>query len=175
MSLRDLPIEQYSRRAAAVTEEIHLVRWEHSGALETLSTKGDRTMDAESYAGGVLLAVTVEKGETEATIEMHVTPDRAAEVDGGTWRGGKICQIYSVNAEPGTDEVFTMDQTELVLDGLIDSSRMAGHKITVKAVHKSLAGKKTPRHTFSQLTDSIPPAGTIIEYGGDKYPLVAKR
>lgn len=164
---RDISSEQFNRRNAAATEEVYLIRWEHSGSMETISTSGQRVFDGESYSGGVFDKVST--NGLNATLTLPADSNRAAEVNNGTWRGRKICKIYSVAADAGMAETFTVDQAFLVMDGIIETSGIANGRITVKVVHKNLSGKNTPRHNYNRVSSLLTPIGSVVSNDDDRF------
>jgi hypothetical protein len=171
---RGVSTQAFERLTSPVTRPIKVVRWEHGGILETLSASGGVVFNGESYVTGDITSIVI-NGDKSATITLAASVERAEEVDGETWRGGKMCQIYSIAGDPVAEEDYSESQAYLEIDGVIDSSQLAGGRVTVKVVHKDLSGKFTPRHTFTLLTSTIPSPGTIITHEGDQYPLASKR
>jgi len=161
---------QFDNLRGVATRPITLVRWEYSGALELISLSGDNIeFDGEIYLSSGLDLVSID-GSNSAVLSLVVSDDRIAQAVSGSWRNGKICQIYEIPALPDDDE-FVYDAADgiLKLDGIIDSSPYTNGKITVNILHKYLAGKFTPRYRVNDFTASIPSAGSFLKVGSNKY------
>lgn len=156
------------------TRPITLIRWEHSGGLELLSLSGEVEYDGEIYTAGEVNLLSINNNNS-ATFTMPASTTRINQCLGGTWRGGKICQIYEIAGRiDDEDPVYTADQGFLKIDGIIDDSRYANGTITVQVLHKYLISRFTPRYYVSEFTTTIPSPGSFVQVGSDKYQLKSR-
>jgi hypothetical protein len=169
-----LTTTQWTNTREASTRPIRVIRWEHAGYLELISESGAIEFNGELFGAGGVASITVDDGQ-RATITVSASTARIAESINGRWRNGKICQIYTVPGLPSDDDVYTLAEGVLVLDGIIDSSDYSSGVVSVSVVHKDLFGNLTPRQTFNAYSEYLPNSGAIVEWEGEKYLLKSKR
>lgn len=163
--LRSLSARQQANVLSEASAEIYLVRWEHSGTLELLSSNGRIVYDGEVYLPGVINEPSIED-DASATITMPGNPQRIADSINGTWRNG-ICQIIHLTAETDHLGTFTQEMGFLHLDGVIVNSPVGGNDIvSVGIVHKSITERLTPRHVAAEFMSDIPVVGSTFTHEG---------
>lgn len=175
MSVRSTTAQFNALRGVA-TRPITLLRIEFSGAIECISLSGDGIeFDGEKFNTAGVELVSIDNSNS-AVLSMPVTAERMAQTESGSWRGGRVCEIYEIPALPEDDE-FVYDAVDGVLkiDGVIDNAQYANGKITVNILHKYLVGKFTPRYRVNDFTTTIPVAGSFLKVGSDKYQLKSRR
>lgn len=167
---------QFNNLRGIATRPITLIRWEYSGGLETISLSGDNIeFDGEIYVSAGVEMVSIDNNNS-AVLSMVITDERMAQTLAGSWRGGKICQIYEIPALPEDDEfVYEAADGILKIDGIIDNSQYSNGKITVNVLHKYLVGKFTPRYRVNDFTTTVPVAGSFLKVGSSKYQLKSRR
>lgn len=167
---------QFNNLRGIATRPITLIRWEYSGGLETISLSGDDIeFDGELYVSAGLEMVSIDNNNS-AVLSMPVDDDRMSQTLSGSWRGGKICQIYEIPALPEDDEfVYLAEDGILKIDGIIDNSQYANGKITINILHKYLVGKFTPRYRVNDFTTIVPVAGSFVTVGTNKYQRKSRR
>lgn len=171
---RHITTAQFNNLREVATRPINLIRWELSGSLELLSTSGQVTFDDEVYSAGGVDLVSIEDS-VRAVLSVPADADRVAQTLGGTWRNGRICQIYAIPAMPGDSGEYTTDDGLLILDGIINRPSLQSGRVVVEVVHKFMNGRLTPRATFNEITNHIPAAGTTLTWEGETFTLKARR
>lgn len=169
-----LTTTQWENTSGTSTRPVRLLRIEHAGYLELLSEVGSMNFNSELFSAGGVMSMSVDDGRS-ATLTFSATTTRIAESVNGRWRNGKICQIYAITGLPDDDDVYTLEEGILLLDGVIDSSDYSNGVVTVRAIHKSLRGKLTPRQTFNAYSEYLPNPGTIVGSGSEAYALKSRR
>lgn len=155
------------------TRPIYCVWLEHSGSAELLSSSGPVVFNTLPFQGG---GVNVKRilDSHSATLVLPATATRNAEVQNGTWRNGR-CVIYAVPAAPSDGNVFTGDEGFVLLDGIIDDSKLADDRVTLQVIHTNLDGNYTPRNTADEVCNHIPAPGTVLLWDGDPQILESRR
>jgi len=164
---RDLTATQLANVNATVTKPIYLIEWEHSGSTERLSCSGDITYNGNAYSSGAvrLTSLTNDRG---ATIVVPATTTRVDQICGNDWRDG-ICKIYYIPGIPANspEDTYAAADGFLVLDGLINASRLSDKYVTVSAVSKYLQGEISPTLTYEMVANYMPAPGFRIEWEGE--------
>jgi hypothetical protein len=170
---KTLTLAQFTNSSADSTRPVYLVQLQHSGTIEYLSSSGEVTLDGIDYRAGIVTVTSIENNRS-ATVTIPATIQRTLECSSGSWRGYKLCKIYGVPAMPGDSAAYVSADAILLLDGVIDDSRLSNMTVTVRAIHKYAAAVYTPRLNCSELSPHIAPAGSLFTWEGTGYVLVSK-
>ena len=170
---RTLTDAHFNNTSAVVTRPIFVVQLQHSGAVEYLSSSGDITFDNVSYAAGGVEVDSISDNYS-ATLTLHATNARIQECVNGSWRGNKLCRLYGIPASPADDNYFNLDDGLLLLDGIINDSRVSGRSIKIQGIHKYSSASYTPRLNCSETSNLIPAAGSVFSWQNGSYVLVSK-
>ena len=166
--------DQVENLTSGATRPIIIVCWEHSGAQELISCTGRVEYDGEIYQPGILQIVSIQENRS-AVFSMPATKQRLSEVNNSTWRRG-VCKIWQIPANSSDTAGYSVTDSIMLLDGVIDSSRMSqNNQITVSAVHKNLDGNNTPRNTLNEIASNLPSAGSVLVWEDDTIVLEAPR
>jgi len=164
---------QFDNVSATSTRPVYVVQIQHGSAVEYLSTSGTVYLDGVPYTAGGIALESIQDSR-KASLSLLATPERIAECISGTWRGEKVCKVYGIPATPDGSVNYVMADAILLLDGIIDDSKLSGLKIAINALHKYSATRYTPRLNCSELSNYIPPAGSVFTWQGGRYVLVSK-
>lgn len=170
---RSLTEAQFDNLDLSATRPIYCVWLEHSGSAELLSSSGPIVYNTLPFQGG---GVTVKKilDSHSATLVLHASAARIAEVQNGTWRNGR-CTIYAISGAPSDTNLYTVEAGIVLLDGVIDDSQFADDRITIRAIHTNLNGNYTPRNFYDEVCNHIPAPGTVITWDGEVQVLESRR
>lgn len=166
---RELTSTQLTNVNATATRPIYLVEWAHSGSTERLSSSGSITYDGNAYTAGGVLVRSISNGRS-ATITVPATAARAGQVADNDWRNG-TCKVYCIPGAPGDSGTYAAAAGILLIDGVIDSSRLGRNTVNVQITSKYLVGVTTPVLTFDRICNHLPAPGSTIEWEGDSLAL----
>lgn len=167
---RDLTTTQFNNAQAYATKPVYLVELSHAGYLERHAQIEDAVFDGQVFTADGIEVLDIQD-DVSASLSLFATDARRTASKSGVWRGGKTCKIYAVPDVPGIPSDYIVTDAILVFDGIIDTSSISGNRIRITAVPGNSATQYTPRQNFSEMSDILPPAGTVFTFNGNTVTL----
>ncbi len=169
--MRDLSETTQAETEKAITSPFYLVEIVMATVTLRLSSSGETAWNGETWAqAGVQVddLRQVAGGEMEGSISLPNTDLAASALvlaDGINDRPCRIRKLYGAGPHAPEDAV-------LLFDGVCDGApSLSIQRISIEITTRGRINELSPRLRWELFCNHIPPAGTVIPWGGEHFRL----
>lgn len=172
--MRDLTAATGTEIARGITRPRYLIelvmenvtyRWS-SGSEATWNGQlwtqnGAQVDDLRAVAGGAQ--------EGRISLPNHDNAASALVLSDGI--NGRACRIWQIYG----DGPFATDDAVLLFEGVCDGAELAIERVSIDLTSAGRVNELSPRLYWDMACTHIPPAGTVISWGGEHYRLERRK